>query len=380
MIIEVTGTNTWNKGAELMLVAIRERFLARYPDYTIAVDGSFGSYADRANYQLKQKVNRGRWGKTRLALTLLSRSFRDAYGLAFDEDIDAVLDASGFAFGDQHPTRRIVEFADQVDIWRRYGCPVILLPQALGPFDNPVQRECFRRIASSASHIFARDTVSFQHACGAAESDENITMAPDFTNLVTPPSSVKLPGDRMACIVPNQRMIEKAGSDEAADAYEPLLEHAILALQGRGMECFLLVHGVHDETLASALRDRVGGIRIVRESDPVRIKAILGAVDVVVASRFHALVSALSQGVPAIATSWSHKYEQLFSDYACENLVLPVPCPPDRVQEAVDHVAGAARQDLIETIRSRGSILKEQSRTMWNEVETIIGLAGPAGG
>ena len=48
MIIEITGVNTWNKGAELMLVAIRDRFARLYPDVKLVVDMWFGSYEERA--------------------------------------------------------------------------------------------------------------------------------------------------------------------------------------------------------------------------------------------------------------------------------------------------------------------------------------------
>ena len=41
--------------------------------------------------------------------------------------------------------------------------------------------------------------------------------------------------------------------------------------------------------------------------------SLTGCFDLLLASRFHALVFGFSQGVPAAALGWSHKYEELFS-------------------------------------------------------------------
>jgi hypothetical protein len=45
------------------------------------------------------------------------------------------------------------------------------------------------------------------------------------------------------------------------------------------------------------------------------VKKIISGSQFLVGSRFHALAGALSSAVPAIALGWSHKYQEIFSDF-----------------------------------------------------------------
>ena len=378
MIIKVTGVNRWNKGAELMIRAIKDRFAIKYPKVKFAVDHNFGQYGDRAMYGLLYNLEIQKFGRSRLALSLMPDSFKKSVGLVHFEEIDAVLDASGFAFGDQHPPERTIRFADEVHKWRSSGKPVVLLPQALGPFETPLIRDAFTSIVKEASHVFARDPMSLAYAEACGNVKGRITLAPDFTNLVAVPEKSDSSRKDMACIVPNQRMIEKATDPELGAAYVPMLCKCIEYLKEKGVASFLLIHGSHDATLIEPIQRSLGyQLEVVRESDPVEIKWILGQSFLVIGSRFHALVSALSQTVPSIATSWSHKYEMLFKDYGCHELVMPVDVNRETIEAAIDGAIGEGREALIDKLKVASASLKGQSREMWNKVDELLGLTAP---
>ena len=372
MIVEVTGTNTQNKGAELMLVAIREHFSDR-PDVELAVNQFFGSYQERARYGLLQKIELNGWGRSRVAVNLMPDAFRRSFGLVRDEDTDVLLDASGFAFGDQHPPERTIRFADRVEAAKQAGKTVILLPQALGPFETPSIRKAFARVVDAADLVFARDDVSMEHARKAVEDAAHLRQAPDFTNLVAPDCSVGSDASGRATIVPNQRMIDKAETEDAAAAYVPLMGNCVEAVAEAGLEPVLLVHEADDDELAVRIRENAAREIPIRQSpDPVALKRFLGESHLVVGSRFHALVGALSQGVPSIGTSWSHKYEMLFEEYRCPDMLLSVSAPRDRIDACVSEAVGAQRASLTERIRAAAAQLKQETEAMWRAVDEEV--------
>jgi hypothetical protein len=147
-----------------------------------------------------------------------------------------VFDISGFAFGDQHGAKRTVHFAEDLAAARRAGKKIILLPQALGPFEEPKIRDAFARIVDACDRLYTRDRISLEHARNAAGNGQRIRLAPDFTNLVKCPPTVAANGGRRACIVPNQRMIEHAKNQKAADGYLRMLHHCIAAAREAGLE------------------------------------------------------------------------------------------------------------------------------------------------
>src|SRR5690606_31822517 len=66
-------------------------------------------------------------------------------------------------------------------------------------------------------------------------------------------------------------------------------------------------------------------VSLLKNLNPLEVKAAIGSAKLVVSSRFHGLVSGLNQQVPTFCTSWSHKYQEVLALYGVsKNSLNPV--------------------------------------------------------
>lgn len=199
-------------------------------------------------------------------------------------------------------------------------------------------------------------------------------MAPDFTNLIDGivPDGFNSVENRF-CIVPNYRMLDKT-SKEQSEAYLPFMISCAKYLKGKDQKPFILVHeGANDLMLAQKISNAVGGVNIITETHPLKIKGILGACSGTIGSRFHGLVSALSQGVPSLATGWSHKYNMLFTDYGFEDGLMDVFMSNEQIKEKIDLIIEPIyKENIKKTIIQKSEKLKKESQRMWDDVFEVL--------
>ena len=375
-MILLHGTGVHNKGAELMAIAVLEHFRSKPNRPEFAVPPHFGPYPHRAKYGLWTLLSERRLGRAKLVATLAHASFRRKYGLVSESDITAVFDASGFAFGDQHGPEPTQEMAKNCRRWKRQGKKVVLLPQAFGPFSSDEIRRACRELVQHCDLIFARDTQSLEHLVSTVGRQENFHLAPDFTNLVPGVVTEDAFARNAVVLVPNNRMIDKTSPGESAQ-YLPFLAECIRRLEKRGQKIAVLVHCPEDQRLVNDLQKLLGKCLPVLTSDsPLILKGYLAQACLAISSRFHALVGALSQGVPAIAVGWSHKYDLLLRDYGCPEMVYSLASPIEMLDALLDQaLSDTTRADLMTRIQSEAKRQRELVLEMWQKVDALLGLA-----
>lgn len=375
-MILLHGTGTHNKGAELMAVAVLQHYrrLPHPPEF--AVPPQFGSYRDRAKYGLWTLMQERRWGRAKLVSLLAHPAFRRKYGLAVESDCTTVIDASGFAFGDQHGPRPTQQMARNCRRWKRQGKKIILLPQAFGPFTTPAIRTACRELVENCDLVFAREEESYRHLVDVVGERANIKMAPDFTPLVQGilPEGFQ-PRNGTVFVVPNMRMLDKTDRS-LAERYIPFLAEAIKGVINHDLNASLLIHTPEDRALVEPIRNACAfEIDVVEESCPLRLKGILGTAYAVISSRFHALVGALSQNVPALAVGWSHKYEQLMREYGCPEAAVQVNDQNGLTATLGQILKEPTRSGIIDRIRQANDRIRQEIATMWSAVDQVLAPA-----
>jgi polysaccharide pyruvyl transferase WcaK-like protein len=187
--------------------------------------------------------------------------------------------------------------------------------------------------------VFARDEASLEHV-SYLTSQTNVCLAPDFTNLLTsslPKSFQHLAGQ--VAIIPNSKMISSSNKNEAwREKYVDVLIEIVRSAQRAGQSVFLLNHeGKGDRTICERINQALTtSIEVVEPDSCLAIKAIIGQSAWVVSSRYHGCVSALSQSVPCLGTSWSHKYEALFADYEHQDWLLDISLDHTSLQSFIE--------------------------------------------
>ncbi|WP_154096191.1 polysaccharide pyruvyl transferase family protein [Microbacterium testaceum] len=361
--IELRGVNTHNKGAHLMMIAVANRLQGR-AKLTVSPNGS--DFDDRGALGFHQTLLLNQLPAVSGAVGgLIPGSVKDAFGLVASKDVGGVLDAAGFAYSDSFSIQRSKREAKISAAWKKRGVPRVFLPQAFGPFTNPEQAKWTRELLDGAALVYARDRQSLDYVTALGAKTE-VRLAPDFTIGLKPGGIPSPLTGEFGAIVPNAKMLSH--TKLSLEEYTQFLADGAAEFRAQGLRAVVVVHEHNDRALAKALSER-SEVEIFESPDPLVLKRVLSDARIVVASRFHALVSALSSRTPVVALGWSHKYAELLEDFGAGAWMT----------DGSDAIAARIRRTLTDTetaarLDARVPELLAQNERMWTEVESVLGI------
>jgi polysaccharide pyruvyl transferase WcaK-like protein len=248
--------------------------------------------------------------------------------------VDAVVDSGGFANSDQHgiygALGRLRDFRRPADA----RLPMLFMTQSWGPFRRPAVRWLSRRLLAPARLAVARERASLGYLRDLRlDGPCRLEYAPDMAFQFRgddPRAGDDLlraagcPAGRMTVgLTPNLQVYWRAGGRGRDNPYVQLMIQAARHFLAKDAQVVLAPHYIvpgrpdrDDRMLCGWIADAVGRRANLTYLDgdysARRLKSMIGRLDFLVTSRYHTIIAAFSQRVPAAAVGWSHKYDELF--------------------------------------------------------------------
>ncbi|MGL4257886.1 MAG: polysaccharide pyruvyl transferase family protein [Microbacterium sp.] len=265
--------------------------------------------------------------------TTLRRRSRAIRALA---ESDVLLDQGGITFTDGREKFLLYNVASILPALNTHT-PVFKCAQAIGPFQNPVNRRASRLFLPKVRTIVTRGRITHEFATDlgleniVAGADYAFSLELDGTEAEEVGAHVDLSffdGDVVG-VCPSvvlQKKVDARGGD-----YTGQIVSFIESLRASGKRVLLIPHSVRtgtDKTHNNDLplcrdihaRLRLGDdlLFVDRELTSQQLRYLIGRCRLFVASRFHAMVSSLAMAVPTLVIGWSHKYREVLEMFELE--------------------------------------------------------------
>jgi len=247
-------------------------------------------------------------------------------------DSDIVIDMRGISFSDFFPGwRGHVLHAMQLLAGVLLGKPVVKFTQDMGPFQERSNRWVARFCLDRLSLVLARGAETRRYLVELGVK-RPVLVRPD-TAFILQSASDEVVGEivkrdalevrPLIGIAPSQQVWSrlKGEGDASADRYVAMLAALADALvEEQGATAVLIPNEVgggrryDDLYVARKVREAATHQESIRLLEGVysaeEIKGVIGRCDMVIASRYHSTIAALSTGVPCLVIGWGHKYRE----------------------------------------------------------------------
>lgn len=294
---------------------------------------------------------------------------------------DILIDVSGISF---HDGRLPVVAYNVLSLLPAMllGVPVIRLSQAMGPFENAVNRISARYIMNRCLHSYVRGERSAEYVRGLKCPNEKWSVAADVAFGYEDEYSLTdenedrvvalcadldhaLAGEKpLAAIVPSSLVLKKSGEESLG--YLEALSDLIRKLNARGYHIVVLPNATRQGSSSLRNNDLIAVTRLLahlkstgavasEEITAVQfdvntrsIREFIQRSDLLVTSRFHAMVAGLSLEVPTLVLGWSHKYAEVLDMFGCADLAVDYKSP-DELADVLQHLL-ANKEEIRERI------------------------------
>lgn len=282
---------------------------------------------------------------------------------------DLVVDTrSGDSFADIYGLRRLRIMSAVAEFATEAGVPVVLGPQTIGPFDTRTGRALGRFSMKRSAVTMARDSVSADYARQLGSSIDVLTTDVVFA---LPVPKVERSRDVILNI---SGLLWNPSPHVDASAYRQVVATLYKELIAQGREVTLLAHvldSANADNDVPAIRQFASMVTptadVVIPCDLEDARATIASANLVVGSRMHACLNALSVGTPSIPLAYSRKFEPLLGDLGW-NHIVDLRGQADPVASVLEMIGNDSLQREIEAVPVRAEQLLSHATRALNQL------------
>jgi colanic acid/amylovoran biosynthesis protein len=335
----IFGGELFNKGAQAMTFTVVDQIRRKFPDKDIYL------FSKRDYDRPKKEKEQYRFfflpKSSDIELGLLGNPVygllaQKRFGKKTFQTIESVfkeaafaIDISGFALSSQWGFFKSCFYLFRIASCRKRSIPFYIFPQSIGPFDYPVVLKAtllplVKYYLSYASRIFVREGSGIQALAPFKLS--NISTGLDIvlqneeynlSNIFVSPfigKNFAIPHGAIA-IIPNERVSERISEEVFQEIYFSVISQLLKA----GKRVYLLRHSYEDLKLCQQIKQRFfdnDNVCVITEDlNVIDANQLIKQFDFIIASRYHSIVHAYKNAVPAIVIGWADKYLELMKNF-----------------------------------------------------------------
>ncbi|WP_454043151.1 polysaccharide pyruvyl transferase family protein [Cellulosimicrobium sp. Marseille-Q8652] len=244
---------------------------------------------------------------------------------------DVLLDEGGITFVDGRGKFLVYNVASILPALL-VGTPVVKVAQAMGPFEEPLNRAAAKALLPRVAAIVSRGAITHEHLLGLglrnvhAGADLAFTLQVGEEDVRAAEAAADTSFFESGDVVgfSPSAVLAKAAAGRGEDYVTEVVGQIDHITQTLGRKVFLVAHSARSHTdkahnndlpLCREIAARVASpdkvLFVDDELSSQSLRHLISLCDVFVASRFHAMVSSLATTVPTLVVGWSHKYREV---------------------------------------------------------------------
>lgn len=389
----IVGANFMNKGAQSMLFIVTAELKKRYHDCEVYFACNGERYEEK-NYQFKRLLytkqsqnlalgeNVSHYMNLKQNIKNIAMFFLRGTNDAFKvydakkivSKLDLIIDVSGYALADISKPIEHEYYLDNIRIARKYGIPMILMPQSFGPF-NYGQDEKYlinemKELLPYPKVIYTRENQGFTYLKELFSLD-NLKYSSDIvlqnkeldvTNVCTDRYEIKVPelkcGHNVA-VIPNYHCFVEEFAERNFELYRKIIKKLLDA----DKEVYVFRHSSFDLDICKKIVSMFEGGSCVhlieQEFDCIEYDKFIQNFEFIICSRYHGCVHAYRNYIPNVILGWAVKYKEMAKLLNQERYIFDV-----LAKDCDDQVILNAVEDMLVNVGEERKVIRNRLATV----------------